>query len=461
MAAYALPRAVGEVVARELLQRAVAPVAAVYGALRAHRVALLAHVLVLEEEAAGRARFDGHERDVVLAHRSLPGGGGAGAEQRLERRRQLAGLRAAGPSGLPRGLEFWHAGGAAEGRPLGATRAGEEEPALGGLVEAVGRADAVKVAIDGRRRGAALVVDQLIGAGVEVGGDHRRHQLLAGAALLAGVQPQQQHRRGGEGGVHVRVRLVGRHHAPGLALQLVDRQLGAVRQRMSCAHLAHRVAGDRAGDGVERGTARVRAVIAVRRAVQVRQPRVERATRLVIDTEAFRHAGPEVVQHEVRALDELMRDLAPFLALEIERDALLALGGREGEEAAGRETAVVAVQRLDFDHARAEVREDAGGVRRGEERGEVDHRHARQRAAGNAPVVRRAALRARGSGGRFLQHLPRMLAEARRPRPDRRLGQRRAREGAGLARRRAVQPRHLDDVAVVAHLAVLDGLQRC
>ena len=221
---------------------------------------------------------------------------------------------------------------------------------------------------------------------------------------------------------------------------------------MSLSNLAHLAAAVRRGDRVERRPPAVRPAIAVGCRVEVEQAWVELAARLVIDAELLRDARPEVVQHDVRLRDQPVGDLLALRLLQVERDALFPLRHRKGEQSVCGVAAKVAAWDLHANHAGAQIRQHAGRVGCGDPLRKIDDGDAGQR-----PLTgrRRGPVRfARGGAEARVV----MFAELGRGRSDRRVVRRKAHQRAHLLGGLAVEARHVDDVAVVEHLAVRDRL---
>ena len=179
----------------------------------------------------------------------------------------------------------------------------------------------------------------------------------------------------------------------------------------------------------------------------VDDPRVELSRLLVADADAVGDAGPEVVQHDVGPREQPVDDLLALVRLQVDGEALLPARRLEVQHPAGHVAAVVALRRLDLDHARSEVGEQARAERRRVVRREVHHRHA---------VERRRRRRPRG---RDLAGRPRMVGQ-RAARIERGRGARLDRGQLRHAHERAdlLLAVDLDHVAVVPHLRVLEGL---
>jgi hypothetical protein len=99
--------------------------------------------------------------------------------------------------------------------------------------------------------------------------------------------------------------------------------------------------------------------------------------RLVVQAEPAQPPGPEVLDHHVGACGELAGDRHVVRVLQVERDgSLVAVDAEEVRRLAVAHRwhpgpGVVAARTLHLDHLGAEVREQHGGVRSGQDAGEV------------------------------------------------------------------------------------------
>ncbi len=143
----------------------------------------------------------------------------------------------------------------------------------------------------------------------------------------------------------------------------------------------------------------VRAVLAEAGDAGEHDPRIDRPEVVVADPEPLLDVGPEVLDHDVRALDHPQQDLAPGLRLEVEGQAALVavqvLEVGAGARAAQRMAVRPWVGHLDLDHVGAPVGQLAHAGGAGAHPGEVEHGEARER----------RARRQMGHGGALLQGL--------------------------------------------------------
>ena len=171
--------------------------------------------------------------------------------------------------------------------------------------------------------------------------------------------------------------------------------------RPSAAELRERLAAERAGGRVIGGLAGAGARRAVGCPVQVDQPRVDPAQASCSRSPAARERpGGSCAAAGRRGARARARSRAPR-ALQVEGQALLALHGLEPGNAVLHLAEGLAADRLDLDHARAEVGEQRRGQRGRDPGGELEHQQVAQRAArsGRAARVRRARRRPRRPGG--------------------------------------------------------------
>ena len=146
-------------------------------------------------------------------------------------------------------------------------------------------------------------------------------------------------------------------------------------------HAAHRL-----HDHVEGGPRRVGPGLAEARDRRDDQRRMPRVQDVPAEAELRQHAGPVVLDQNVRARDELGEDRAVAVGGEVERDALLAAVqrhevGRLAVEERPDLARVVAVSGpLDLDHARAELGQHQRAVRPRQHARQIDHRDSGERA---------------------------------------------------------------------------------
>ena len=267
-------------------------------------------------------------------------------------------IAAASPSGIAlRTIRVREARQAEGDRQAGegvVTDAGQRQPAVAGLVEAVERAEAELLLIElPRAHGATVAVEALLGrdeeARVQVGALHVLPLARAGAVLEG-----QQHRHGAEEAVVV---VLVAHHPP-------DRRVALARALVEQAGEAR----DQGGEALE---GRLRARRPEAREVAVDEVGADPHQVGVADAELLGLAGAEVVHHHVGGGDEAGDDLAPGGRLEV--DGEVPLAAVAGLEQVGHGAHLVARQRLDLDHVGAEVAQQLGAVGRREEAAEVEH----------------------------------------------------------------------------------------
>src|SRR5450830_1504045 len=113
------------------------------------------------------------------------------------------------------------------------------------------------------------------------------------------------------------------------AAEIRDRNADAHRRPAGFAGDRH-MAADRLNVDVERGIVFVRAGRAKTGDRTLDDAWVDAAQGRVVDLQAFEHAGPKIVDHDVADFHQVVKDTAPGLGLEIDDDALLI--AVEGEE---------------------------------------------------------------------------------------------------------------------------------
>ena len=244
------------------------------------------------------------------------------------------------------------------------------------------RVEAEEIGID-VGAGARAVIDVAV---TERQRDRRQHRRAEDvAAPVADLPHQSEEHRGAdtERGESVGV---GRAHRAGGesdrgALHLVEVEVGADREAVGTADVAHGEAGRRTHRRRERGLAATRGAAAVPGRAHVHEVGVQRVQVVGGDAHAFGDAGAIALQDDVGAADQRFEHGAIGVVVEIEHHRLLAVQHldaghlRERHEVADR----VAFGRLDLDDACALLRQQRGAERRGEERTELDDRHARER----------------------------------------------------------------------------------
>ena len=116
--------------------------------------------------------------------------------------------------------------------------------------------------------------------------------------------------------------------------------------------------------------------------------------RRIIQTEPRQRAGTKILHHDVGPLDQAVEDLAPFLVLEVERDALLVavdaqeVGAFALEKRRPPGTGIVAPARLfDLDDPRAHVAKQHGAVGPREHAGQVEHENAIERRHNDGVII--------------------------------------------------------------------------
>ena len=200
--------------------------------------------------------------------------------------------------------------------------------------------------------------------------DQRRVDHLAAAGGGARLQRGHDREGGGERG-----------DAVGEAER---RQRGrAVRLAGDRGEAAHRL-----GERAEAGPRAVRPELAEAGDARDDEAGVERVQHLGADAPAFERAGSEVLDQHVGVGDELLEELRAVGVAEVQRDRLLVAADHLPPQRHAVLDVAVAAHRvaalgvLDLDHVGAEVAEHGRGHRSGEERCQVDHLEARERAGG-------------------------------------------------------------------------------
>ena len=149
----------------------------------------------------------------------------------------------------------------------------------------------------------------------------------------------------------------------------------------STSHCIHREPGDALNEQVLPGCAGARTHVAVSRDRAIDQARVALAQRLVAQAKAVHHAGPEVLDHDVRVLAQPLSERPSVRMLEIDRHAALVAVQRDERVAlaldrerrrgslAGR---VAHSGPLDLDDLAPQIGQQLRCQRTGHELGEVD-----------------------------------------------------------------------------------------
>ncbi len=173
-------------------------------------------------------------------------------------------------------------------------------------------------------------------------------------------------------------------------------------------------------DLVVRGRVLQRAFLPVPGDRAVDQRRIDLGELLVSQPEATHHAGPEVLDQHVGVADEPSQDVATAIRLQIDRDRLLAavlcqerrthqllVQRRIGAKLARK---VPRFGKLQLDDLRAEQAELIGTERSGEDIGEIEHAHARERAL--RPYQSERPARLPGGRQRFAREAGRRRGQA-------------------------------------------------
>ena len=312
-----------------------------------------------EEEPARRGVLGAHAADPLRGENGLPLVGPALLEREAERGHELGVVSGAGlvvgEAGV--GGEGGPADGLAQPLPLLLRRAGQRDEAVGGAVEALERAESAKEPVGLAARRLPLVADEVVGGDVGVAGEHRRLQVLALAGALLGAESESHRGAHGHRRRYVGATLVRPVEFEALGVDLVDGH-GLVdgRRLVAPPELPQSAPGQGAGGGVKRGAARSRSAGAVGPRVVIDDLGIDLADRLVVHAEPLRGVAAHVVHDGVGLLHQPVRDLPPLLAAQVDGQAFFAV---EGLAAALRPRAeLVACERFDLDHARAEVGEE-------------------------------------------------------------------------------------------------------
>ena len=341
--------------------------------------AVRAQMLFPGEERPGGRAVGPHTGDSDREQRLLPVVGIARQQDRFERVAQLRVVRA--PTLARReALVRRKLRGGRETRPLGVVQDRQEDPAAARPVQAIAGRETGQLRVHERALGLADVAQEVVGIRVGVGEQHVHPDRLARAVPLAREQAQQ----GGRGDHHRRVGigvgLVGAHQ---LARRLAD--LGerpALRGRHARAGLVQGTATGRARHGMRGGPPRAGSVRPVAVCGDPDDVGAQCPRLLVGQPQAFGDTRAEVVHQHVGEGDQALQHFAPGGRLQVDGDALLAGVGLHRHHALREQVAVrISRGQLDLDHARAEVGEHAGGQRGGDDRRDLQDRHARQRAA--------------------------------------------------------------------------------
>ena len=164
------------------------------------------------------------------------------------------------------------------------------------------------------------------------------------------------------------------------------------------AALEHRHAGEALQHLVEATLLAERPLVAVTGQPGINEARVELFEARIIDAEASRHRGPEILDQHIGALDHAVQDRQPLLLLQIEGNGALTAIGPEKEasltrQAGGELAEHVALRRLDLDDVGAEIGEQGAAIGTGEVAAEIEHRDAAERSGGLSGHARRSCSR--------------------------------------------------------------------
>ena len=225
--------------------------------------------------------------------------------------------------------------------------------------------DEVRVADPARNVARHQVHRRHVGEERDLGVEHRHVDMLAEAGDMARL----------ERGEHA-------HRAEDAAAEVADRNAAAHRRVVGPAGDAH-AAAHALHDLVERRPLRVGAGLAEAGDRAGDDPGIDRRKRRVVDLEALRHAGAEVVEHHVGLAHQVVEDRPPRLLLEVDADALLAAVERHEVRAhavarivgmAGKQfaRAFALAGRLDLDRSRAQIGECHRPVRTRQHVGQVE-----------------------------------------------------------------------------------------
>ena len=174
---------------------------------------------------------------------------------------------------------------------------------------------------------------------------------------------------------------------------IADRRADAGRLLGSVAREAHQAAAG-LHDHVVGRLAGVGARAAESGGRGVHEPGIAGPEHVAAEAEPLHRAGPEVLHEHVGPIDERQKRLPIDRILQIEREALLAAidAGEVAALAARQEGAVLpgvvaAVGPLDLHHLRAQVSQDHGAERAGQDPREVENSDAGKRLGGHRGVV--------------------------------------------------------------------------
>src|SRR5205085_4152741 len=150
------------------------------------------------------------------------------------------------------------------------------------------------------------------------------------------------------------------------------------------AALEHRHAGEALQHLVEATLLAERPLVAITGQPGINEARVELFKTRIIDAEASRHRGPEILDQHIGALDHAVQDRESLLLLQIEGNGALAAIGPEEKasltrQAGGELAQHVALRRLDLDDVGAEIGEERATVGPCQITAEIEHRDAAER----------------------------------------------------------------------------------
>ena len=132
------------------------------------------------------------------------------------------------------------------------------------------------------------------------------------------------------------------------------------------------------------GFSRARPGLAVAGDRAIDQPRVDLAQRVVAEAQPRHHAGAELLDQHIGALDQWHQPVAVGAVLEVQHQAFLAAvehGEHRGLAVEARLVAahVLAARPLDLDHLRAGLGQHQCRERPRQERGEIEHQDVGER----------------------------------------------------------------------------------
>ncbi len=175
------------------------------------------------------------------------------------------------------------------------------------------------------------------------------------------------------------------------ARHIVAERGRAGRHRRSARHPGEMgQATEGMGDSREAGTLAIRPGLTVAGDAQHHDAGIDARQNLIAEPPLLHRAGPEVLAYDVGLLDQPQEQFLPLAAAQIERHRPLVPRLRQPSKravvACGR--GAVAAPRIagtrlfDLDHLRAELAQDGGGERCGDEGRHIEHPNARHRQSG-------------------------------------------------------------------------------